>query len=177
MRKRSKPRSLERALSAYPSGAPKRHSERFFSALPKFFQVWDSSKVNSELDSRRATFATLIDIWNGDLTKDLLNLLTDDYQGEMLHLEKGARGKKDYPAWISSYLTNCPGVTFTVVEQYEIEGGLLSRVFARKRDGTFAHGFNRSLFVGNLIAKETAVWSAWFPAIGEELSADPQKIS
>lgn len=117
---------------------------------------------------RRSNFAALIDIWNGGTTNRVTDLITDDYKGHMLHLLDGERGKSTYTDWISNYQKLNPGTIFTLQEQHSLEDGLLSRLLARREDGSHANGINHSRFVGNLIAEETAIWSNWFPTANYE---------
>lgn len=109
---------------------------------------------------QRRVFQSLLDAWSGGDANTVLDLVTDDYVGHMLH--RGDERTRDmYPARIAQYAAQNPGTTFRVLDQRALSDGLFTRVEASRPDGAHAYGMNQSRFVGPLIAEEWAVWSDW----------------
>ena len=109
----------------------------------------------------RLVFTSLLDVWRSGDVRCVLELVTDDYVGHMLHLTEVDRSKEMYPARISQFRVENPGTSFRVVEQRELSDGLFSRLIATRGDGAHSYGMNQSRLVGSLIAEEWAVWSDW----------------
>jgi len=110
-----------------------------------------------------ATFAKLLDAWNGE-DVEISDLVTSDYVGHMLHLSTGDRTGSMYPTWIAEFRLKNPRAAFSVLDQSLAGDRLWSRLVARREGGTVAHGMNVSRFFGDRIAEEWAVWSDWGPA-------------
>lgn len=110
-------------------------------------------------------FGELLGIWSAGHTPAVLDLLSPDYVGHMLHLESGERSRSEYPQWIESYRGQNPGVRFDVVDQFDAGDRLVSRVEARRVTGDgkalIAYGMNISRFAGDVIAEEWAIWTPW----------------
>lgn len=117
--------------------------------------------------SARTTLAAVLDIWNGAPADRLAPLLTGTYRGHMLGAPNGERDGAAYPASIERFRAANPGVVFTVVEQFDTDDRLVTRLEAHRSGvtpGTISrsHGINISRFdsTGRL-AEEWAIWSAW----------------
>ena len=107
------------------------------------------------------TFEALLRVWEAGEPRAVLDLITEDYLGHMLHSTGGARTAADYPAWIERWRTSNPDTTFEIAEQDRIGSRLWSRLVARRPDGSCANGMNESRFEGERIAEEWAIWSDW----------------
>ena len=112
----------------------------------------------------RRVFESLLEVWSGGDVDAVLDLVTDDYVGHMMHLNSADRRKGAYPAWIAQFLVKNPGAQFRVVEQRELSDGLFSRLEATRADGARSFGMNQSRFEGHQIAEEWALWSDWHRA-------------
>ena len=113
------------------------------------------------IDDKIQTFARLLEAWNSDDPEPVMDLITSDYLGHMLHLEDSERTGPMYPTWIKRFRDENPGTHFTVEDQSSDGAHLWTRVLARRGDGATAHGINESRFVGPRIAEEWAIWSGW----------------
>ena len=82
----------------------------------------------------RRVFESLLEVWSGGDVDAVLDLVTDDYVGHMMHLNSADRRKGAYPAWIAQFLVKNPGAQFRVVEQRELSDGLFSRLEATRAD-------------------------------------------
>jgi hypothetical protein len=113
------------------------------------------------------TAATVIEVWNGTPVERLRAVLAPDYRGHMLHLLDGERDADAYPGPIERYRTANPGTVFHVVEQVTAEARLVSRLEARRFDGSsgvasVARGMNISRFdAQGRLAEEWAIWTNW----------------
>jgi SnoaL-like polyketide cyclase len=114
--------------------------------------------------TQSATFGRTIEVWSGGDPTDILALITADYVGHMLQLEKGQRSAQDYPGWIQSFREANPNTAFFVQDQSASGDRLWTRLQATRGDGAVSHGMNVSRFVGERIAEEWALWSAWMLA-------------
>ena len=118
------------------------------------------------LDSA-ATAAIVIEVWNGAPVERLRDVLAPDYRGHMLHLKDGERDADAYPGLIQQYRAGNPGAEFRVVEQLASGDRLVSRLEARRFDGSsgaasVARGINISRFdTQGRLAEEWAIWSSW----------------
>jgi predicted SnoaL-like aldol condensation-catalyzing enzyme len=114
-----------------------------------------------------ATAATVIDVWNGAPVEQLHDVLASDYRGHMLHLKDGDRDAAAYPGLITQYRGANPGTEFRVVDQMADGSRLVSRLEARRLDGStgapsVARGINISRFdTQGRLAEEWAIWSSW----------------
>ncbi len=110
-----------------------------------------------------AVFALVMRAWQGGDPAAVLDLITEDYIGHMLHLPNGERTASMYPEWIARYRNDNRGTVFEVKDQAVVGDQLWTRFMAREQDGSTAHGMNVSRFVAGQLAEEWAVWSAWHP--------------
>ena len=114
-----------------------------------------------------ATAATVIEVWNGAPVERLRDVLTADYRGHMLHLKDGERDATAYPGLITQYRAVNPGTVFQIVDQMADGSRLVSRLEARRIDGSsgaasVASGINISRFdTQGRLAEEWAIWSSW----------------
>ncbi len=106
-------------------------------------------------------FAALLRIWEGGDTRAVLELVTETYQGHMLHLVDGERTASEYPAWIARWRDANPGTILEITDQGFSGSTVWTRLVARRPDGSSANGMNESRFEGERIAEEWAVWSDW----------------
>ena len=90
-------------------------------------------------------FDRVLDVWRGGDPLRIRDLVTDDYQGHMLHLADGERSADRYPDWIARYQRNNPGCTFEVLSQNTAGDRLWTRLDAHLPDGRVAHGMNTSV--------------------------------
>ena len=118
-----------------------------------------------------ATAAIVIDIWNGAPVERLSEVLAPDYRGHMLHLEDGERDANAYAGLVERFRTANPGTIFRVVAHIPGDAGLVSRLEARRVDGSsgttlIARGINISRFDGEgRLAEEWAIWSNWMDEV------------
>jgi len=61
--------------------------------------VCESRPVDSVLTARAAVFDRLLVAWNDGDPDAVLDLITEDYRGHMLHLPKGERSAAECPQW------------------------------------------------------------------------------
>ena len=125
------------------------------------------AKVTSMNLDPAATAATVIEVWNGAPVERLRDVLTSDYRGHMLHLKDGHRDAAAYPGLITQYRAANPGTVFQIVDQMADGTRLVSRLEARRSDGSsgeawVASGINISHFdTQGRLAEEWAIWSSW----------------
>jgi hypothetical protein len=117
--------------------------------------------MDSHQSVQADTFAELLDAWRGEEVK-IARLITTDYVGHMLHLSIGDRTGPMYTGWIEEFRLKNPGTEFSVLDQSLAGDRLWTRLEARRADGAVANGMNVSRFVGDRIAEEWAIWSAWW---------------
>src|SRR4051794_14878802 len=65
-------------------------------------------------DSPADVFDRLLDVWSRGDPAAIVNLITVDYVGHMLHLEHGQRSAQDYPGWIQAFRDTNPGTRFEI---------------------------------------------------------------
>lgn len=117
--------------------------------------------MKTEESVQRDVFASLLEVWNGEDSVTVLDLVFDGYVGHMLHSESGERTKATYPTQITSFRVQNPGTTFSVLEQRRLDDGFFTRLSALRADGAHSYGMNQSRFVGSLIVEEWAICSGW----------------
>ena len=107
---------------------------------------------------RRATFARLLAVWNGDADLDEIDsLVTSDYRGHLGSRERDAAELKED---IAAYRRRVPGVRFSVEHQFGDGDHLATRLTADYGGQTIS-GLNMSRWVDELLAEEWAVWETF----------------
>lgn len=118
-------------------------------------------------EANRTTMAAVLEMWNGAPTAGLAALLAPAYRGHVLGIANGERDGAAYPGSIARYREAFPDVVFNVVEQFDAEDRLVTRLEARQRGraggpSSVNHGMNVARFdAGGRLIEEWAVWSGW----------------
>jgi len=117
-------------------------------------------------DAAVKLFDRILDAWNDADPSSIRDLITDDYQGHMLHLARGDRSADTYASWIADFRRSNPNVRFRVLAQGVTGNQVWSRLVATRPDDRTSYGMNTSVFRDGLVAEEWAIWSDWYPTAG-----------
>jgi len=113
-------------------------------------------------DAAVELFDQILDVWNGADPSSIRHLITDDYQGHMLHLASGDRTANTYASWIADFRRSNPDVRFRVLSQGVAGNQVWSRLVATSGDGRTSNGMNTSVLRDGLVSEEWAIWSDWY---------------
>ena len=128
-------------------------------------------------EANRTTMATILAMWNGAPTGGLPELLGRDYRGHVYGVPGAERDGAAYPGSIARYREAFPGVRFNIVEQFDTQDRLVTRLEATRPGAPGApslicHGMNISSFdAGGRLSGEWAIWSAWADQVSPDAGA------